>query len=508
MVFPASAGPALPRRIRSVLSVVFLFGLLIATRWPLAPKYLYYFDSINFALALDNFDPWHHQPQPPGYPLFVGLLRVVHLGFSDAQDTLVATGILVAFASILLVWRLSRTIWTSTTAAFIATALLIFSPPFWLGGLTNQVRLCLSMCSAGVALLAWRALQRPNSPASLYLAFAALGLAAGFRPIDCMLLLPLLVAVWFWTGARLARLLTAAASAAAAALPWAAVTAWAVGGPSRWFYLMWTYGADQFRGSSALFGAHPSSALDMALKAVVWTGIGVLTWVWALPFAGLETPEDHSPSRFFAAWLLPPFLFAIVIHIGDPDQTLTTVTGLCVLGGGVLDRVVRRIGRDHLAVPLAIGVAAANAVLFFVPLGRLLEPATWNVVNETDQRLRTAFDAIEALRGSGPTAIVHFESEVTWRHVFYYFPSDYLLYLPRDTRELSMSFHNRSLLVEGPGATSIPSVRRVIVLAPHLNPTWMQENGWQARGPVFWRDLDDTRMLQIGTWTVNALKYR
>jgi len=31
--------------------------LVTATRWPVAPKYLYYFDSVNFALALDEFSP-------------------------------------------------------------------------------------------------------------------------------------------------------------------------------------------------------------------------------------------------------------------------------------------------------------------------------------------------------------------------------------------------------------------------------------------------------------------
>lgn len=45
-----------------------LAALLALTRLPLAPKYLFYFDSVNMALSLTDFDPRKHQPQPPGYP--------------------------------------------------------------------------------------------------------------------------------------------------------------------------------------------------------------------------------------------------------------------------------------------------------------------------------------------------------------------------------------------------------------------------------------------------------
>jgi hypothetical protein len=63
-----------PVTLFSALLIVFI----VVTRWPLAPRYLYYFDSANFALSLEKFDPAIHQPQPPGYALFVGLIRLIH----------------------------------------------------------------------------------------------------------------------------------------------------------------------------------------------------------------------------------------------------------------------------------------------------------------------------------------------------------------------------------------------------------------------------------------------
>ena len=34
-------------------------------------------DSVNFALALERFDPRLHQPHPPGYPVFMLLAKGV-----------------------------------------------------------------------------------------------------------------------------------------------------------------------------------------------------------------------------------------------------------------------------------------------------------------------------------------------------------------------------------------------------------------------------------------------
>src|SRR5262245_29827555 len=64
-------------RLRSSIGMtskaVLAFGaaLLLAsiTQLPLTPKYLS-LDNVNFAFALEQFDPWAHQPHPPGYPFF------------------------------------------------------------------------------------------------------------------------------------------------------------------------------------------------------------------------------------------------------------------------------------------------------------------------------------------------------------------------------------------------------------------------------------------------------
>src|SRR3954463_12709023 len=49
---------------------IVIFGLFLFTRIPAMSQYLS-IDNANLAFSLDKFDPRPHQPQPPGYPLFV-----------------------------------------------------------------------------------------------------------------------------------------------------------------------------------------------------------------------------------------------------------------------------------------------------------------------------------------------------------------------------------------------------------------------------------------------------
>jgi hypothetical protein len=47
---------AKPMCVSAPFILALLFVFIVATRRPLAPRYLYYFDSANFALSLEHFN--------------------------------------------------------------------------------------------------------------------------------------------------------------------------------------------------------------------------------------------------------------------------------------------------------------------------------------------------------------------------------------------------------------------------------------------------------------------
>ena len=97
------------------------------TRFLFRSRYLYDIDSVNFALALNRFDPSVHQPHPPGYYLYVYLGRLAQLIFPDANTALVAVSILASCAAAGLIFALADS-WFGRTAAVSAGLIFLVSP--------------------------------------------------------------------------------------------------------------------------------------------------------------------------------------------------------------------------------------------------------------------------------------------------------------------------------------------------------------------------------------------
>ncbi len=181
---------------RAAFLVLALLALVIATRWTLAPKYLFYFDNINFALALEHFNPAKHQPQPPGYPLFVGLEQVIHTFIPSVKYTQLTAGAVGSVVALLAIWYLGNLLF-GPPAGILAAALLLFNPVFWLAGIGNHVRTFLTAGPIVLGICVWRTwdAECPNR----WFAYTglALGIAAGFRPELLLLFAPLWISSIF-----------------------------------------------------------------------------------------------------------------------------------------------------------------------------------------------------------------------------------------------------------------------------------------------------------------------
>ena len=452
------------------------FAAVFLSRWLLAPKHLFYFDSVNFALALEEFAPALHQPQPPGYPLFVGLSRLVHLLVPSVELVFLLTGALGAAAAVLLLWQLGEWMF-GPRAGFLSGLLLLFNPAFWLGGITNPVRVFLAVGAVAVALSAWRA-WRPGSPRRHLLAAAAtLGVAAGFRPDLILFLAPLVFVAGVRGRHKSATFALAGLLAILCALPWLLVLVNEAGGFASFVQLASTYLNIESRNASLLLGARAQSAGKMTISALVWNFLGALSWVWVLPWARKAPagPERSQAVLFLGVWFLPAFLFHSLVHVGDPDQTLATVPVVCLLGGWALSRLREKsAGRIPLRWTTAATVAVAiNVFLFFRPLPSPANAASYRVVRWVDGITNDTFGAIRELKASGPIFLVACEPLVTWRKVAYYFPDDPMLVIEQCTQASGdghgvwLAGKTKTQTPEiGPEGILLPSDREIVWLLP------------------------------------------
>ncbi|MBS1857159.1 MAG: DUF2723 domain-containing protein [Acidobacteria bacterium] len=489
---------AIPR-----IYALLLVAFLVLSRWFVAPAYLYYFDSANFALALENFNPALHQPQPPGYPLFVALTRLIDVVLDDPQQIMLVAGLIGGIAAVLVLLYLG-TLMFGRAAGILAAALLASDPVFWFGGVTNEVRIFLALGMAAICLLGWRALTAPERPGRLYVLFAAIGIAAGFRPIETWLLMPLALWIWYRTGRSVSRLLIAHAALAATTLPWLAVVVWSSGGPAAFFHIVNEYANSQFHDTSALYGAHPPAAWHMALEALGWTALGALVWIWAVPFVRRTSLRGgwRTPAAFLALALLPPLVFSAVVHVGDPDQTLASVTVLSLIGGALLSRLLAGFDSSRVYAAAAL-VAVAHISSFYRPPFHLAEAASYGAVRNVDRMTTAAIRAIDSLKRDGPVTIVHYGSPVTFRQVEYYFSDDYVVALPGSPVQRARGstftyFQHRSVAVPAGAAGKIgPGTRRLICLVPGNTPDGLLP-GWHRYGPVFVLDKPPQSEVNIG----------
>jgi hypothetical protein len=247
-------------------------GFLSAAGAVFLPAYLFDFDAFNFALALDDFNPAKHQPQPPGYPLFVGVAKVINLAVRDARLALFMAGLVGATVSTLLVWALGEQIF-GRRAGFFAAMLLMLNPVLLIALLTSPVRVYFAVVGCSIALLAWPGWRGRMSARRWYLLCFALGLLPGFRQCTLLFLLPLILAAGFRSRLPFRSFLVGGICLLAGASVWLPITAIKSGGFLQYFRILENYLAVQSQGSSMLYGAKAEDAWEMAKKAIGWSGL-------------------------------------------------------------------------------------------------------------------------------------------------------------------------------------------------------------------------------------------
>lgn len=110
-------------------------AVLLALRLPFLPPTLEDIDSVNFDLGVHHYDPVHHQPHPPGFPVYIFLARLVHPWFDIHAAGLAFMSALFGALAVVPLYLLLRRL-TSRTEAALACTLTLFNPIVWF----NSVR--------------------------------------------------------------------------------------------------------------------------------------------------------------------------------------------------------------------------------------------------------------------------------------------------------------------------------------------------------------------------------
>jgi len=374
-------------------------------------------DSINFALGLRHFDVAHHQPHPPGYPVYIALGRVSQALVRAAAPSLEtirveaialaiwsalggAIALLAAFSVFSSLERAgpSSSAPSNTgfgSAALWGTALLAAAPLFWLAG----SRPMSDMPGLAMVLVAQALLLR-GSRSCLVAGALVAGLAAGVRVQTACLTLPLLMlaivqqrraGVWWLVSRPVAAL-------AVGGLVWVVPLLGLSGGLDGYLRALGSQSDEDFA-SAGMLWTHPTprrlmlSLWDTFVLPWDWNPLGVVVGLLALAGAVAALVSNRRAlllvALAFGPYVVFHLLFQETFHVRYAMPALPAMVWLAAGAASLAGRLA----------PVVSGLVVASALTYAVPAGIAY-----------GQEQHPAFRAIAAMRtstGSAPPAAVY-----------------------------------------------------------------------------------------------------
>lgn len=335
--------------------------LVFLSRAAFLPPTLEDIDSVNFARALDNFDPSLHQPHPPGYPVYVAVARVV---YSLIPDPPKALGLLSALSQALLLlplFALFTRLGSTPHRAALASLLLFACPVLWFNGarpMSDSLGLLFVVSTQALLL---RAL---DAGARLSLASLLAGLSLGVRLQTGLLTLPLWLWVVFKRRGGAAPFLAFATGAFAWALPMVVAT----GGPGEYARAFAEIMGDAARSEPVIVGL----TLNLAVRALY----DVFIAPWVSPLLGvsvillasigfLDTAVRRRDAAGLALLAFGPYLVfhTLVQQAETVRYSLPYLPGIVWMAFAGVEVLTERLPKARfvqsaLVIILAIGAAA------------------------------------------------------------------------------------------------------------------------------------------------------
>jgi hypothetical protein len=147
----------------------------------------------------------------------------------------------------------------------------------------------------------------------------------------------------------------------AISLIWVGALVFAMGGVRTFTKIMLEYAVDQSKPESVVLGSSLMAWVRQINRLVIWNGLAIVTWIWAVPFYWRNRERlklTSTQGLFFFVWLVPGLIVQALVHIGAPGHTLFSVAALCVMGGYVLSLARSR--------DVMIGAALVVSVMLFL----------------------------------------------------------------------------------------------------------------------------------------------
>ncbi|MEA2603560.1 MAG: hypothetical protein QOF89_4552 [Acidobacteriota bacterium] len=391
---PMTVSTRLRSAVRSLSPASLLgFVLLVAVRALTLPRSLWEMDEFLFSGAVGHFEPLHHRPHPPGYPLTVGLGKLFALVFQSHFVSLVALAVvssLVGYWALVAAFRrIAGGPAPGAERLAVAGALLFQLSPVMLVQGPLPMSDPPALMFIALALAAAAALRDHGGTGAAVGLGAAASAAIGCRPQLALAVLPML-AVALWQASDRRRRGQVLAAFTVTSLLWFVPLVVAAGGPKSFLdyelkqaaYVA-VHDAKTSRGGESTgelltrFVAHPWGTKWLSLPVLALAAAGIVTLARrrraaALPLAILSATQlaaclilmDPADGVRYALPVVLGTAFAAVVgseaaarRMGVPAAAWV-VPALVVVGGAIYAGPLLAARSTSLSPPLQAAVWA------------------------------------------------------------------------------------------------------------------------------------------------------
>lgn len=449
--------------------------LIVITRVPFVSKFLYEWDSVNYALGFENFNILNHQPHPPGYIFYVGLGKVLNTLFNDPNSTMIFISVFFSVLTVILIYFLAKEMF-SRKFAIITALLLVFNPLFWYYGEIATIYPSEAFFASLIAFLSYGVFKGKEK--YFYPSILALGLAGGFRQDLIVFMFPLWLFCLFYNNRNPLRFLKALLVLIPAILAWFIPTIIFSGGYEQYSNASATLYKMCFPRSSIIFGSNIANRLSALGAYFSWSGLG-LTFIGIFIIALFNKCRGIGPIHLFRInirnpkvifvilWILPASLVYILVHIAKPGYILVFIPVLTIILAYFVNELCKCLGTKYnryspqkwLAIVLTI-IIIFNSAFFLFPYNMneenlwetpissmdIYQGVLWGIdtslmynnekINSNDHSTKIYLDAISKVPDSNSNNTIIVIGEInrgnegfSWRKAMYYLPNYQIYYL-------------------------------------------------------------------------------
>jgi hypothetical protein len=350
------------------------FLIVAALHLTSIPQTIWEYDESLFCMGVENYDPLNHFPPPPGYPIYMGVAKLVAplAGFVPFR-ALVALSVFTAIAGFLLLILAFRLLTGSTRAGVLGAFLFYVSPTMLMHATLPQSD---SGALALLALSMWLCARSIQEEADQkWLAFAALACAVtiGWRLQFAIAVVPLFLVTVLLLRTWRARFLAVQWFAIACAA-WMIALIAACGGVDG-FWLMMSGQAQYFAAHDADLSRTGRSTVQIVLRFIShpWGPKWLAAPLLALAALGLVDAVRRRTRVVLPVFVMSAVYLAFALAMMDPADgvryALPALPGVALFAAIGID-FLRRLSREVVADWALVALYAFGAYAYTGPLLR------------------------------------------------------------------------------------------------------------------------------------------